>query len=96
MNALYDAALRREASRILDAVTRASSTTVRELRSSGALTRAVTMDVRRDLIHEVSVSVTVLEIVHRFLLPPLDDEALAAGLGMRITRSDEEVLRLEV
>lgn len=95
MDRLYHAALHREAARIMDAVTSASSTTVAELRGSGALTRAITMDVRRDPLHGVSVTVTVLEVVHRLLLPALDEDALAADLGLRITRSDDLVLRLE-
>lgn len=85
-------ALRTAGAHVVYAVADAAQMTYDDLRDSGAMIRllhgVVSVDGR-------TVFVTGLEVVHRNLLPLLDEGMLATALGLVVTYSDEKLVRLE-
>lgn len=75
--------------RIVGAVMDAARASHAQVRDSGALIRY------RSCTTVEGTRLAVVEVIHRFLLPALDEQALASDLGLRVTRSDDVVLRLE-
>lgn len=78
--------------RSVDAVADAAQMSRDELRDSGVLIRLLR---GMKSVDGATVIVTGVEVVYRYLLPLLDEEMLATALGLSVTHSDENVLRLE-
>lgn len=85
-------ALRTAGAHVVYAVADAAQMTYDDLRDSGVLIRILR---GRKSDDGAIVIVEGLEVVHRYLLPSLDEGMLAVALGLSVTYSDETVLRLE-